>query len=107
MPKDDLFYDKVMKDSLLAPFFKNLNFERHLPKMVDFWAFVLLDEPMNIGNVFDKHRHLKIDERHFTRWIQTFSDTVDAFFEGKTAEKAEQNAQVIGYTFQSKMKFDM
>ena len=40
----NMFYDKIVKDNLLSPFFKNLNFEKHLPKMVDFWAFVLLDE---------------------------------------------------------------
>ena len=38
------FYEKVVQDEVLAPFFKHLNFEKHLPKMIHFWAFVLLDE---------------------------------------------------------------
>lgn len=97
------FYGKLLTDSLMAPHFEGVDFEHHFPRMIGFWAFVLLDEPMTIGNVFDKHRHLAIDARHFDRWIQTFSETVDDFFEGKIADKAKQNAQVIGFTFQSKM----
>ncbi|NJN34159.1 MAG: group III truncated hemoglobin [Saprospiraceae bacterium] len=89
----------------MSPHFEGLDFEHHFPRMIQFWAFILLDEPGNTGNVFDKHRHLAIDQRHFERWINTFCATVDALFEGKTAEKAKQNAQVIGYTFQSKMTF--
>ena len=99
------FYDKLLKDPLMAPHFEQTDFVYHTPRIIGFWAFILLDEPMQIGNVFDAHRHLKIDERHFTRWIETFSATVDALFEGKNADKAKQNAEVIGYTFQSKMAF--
>jgi hemoglobin len=100
------FYGKLLEDEFMAPHFVDVDFEHHFPRMIGFWAFVLLDKPMSIGNVFDKHRHLKIDERHFERWIQTFSETVDTFFVGQTADKAKQNAQVIGYTFQSKMKMN-
>jgi hemoglobin len=99
------FYDKLLQDPLMSPHFEKTDFSHHMPRIVGFWSFVLLDEPMQIGNVFDAHRHLKIDERHFDRWISTFCTTVDAYFEGKIAEKAKQNAQVIGYTFQSKMQF--
>jgi hemoglobin len=100
------FYGKLLKDDLMAPHFVNVDFEHHFPRMIGFWAFVLLDEPMTVGNVFDKHKQLKINETHFERWITVFSETVDSFFEGPTAQKAKQNAQVIGYTFQSKMKFN-
>jgi hemoglobin len=37
-----LFYDKVLKDELLAPFFSRLDFTAHLPKMEQFWRFALL-----------------------------------------------------------------
>jgi hemoglobin len=99
------FYSRLLADEFMQPHFEGIDLEHHFPRMVSFWAFVLLDEPMEMGNVFDKHRHLKIDERHFERWIQTFSDTLDTHFEGKITEKAKQNAQVIGFTFQSKLKF--
>ena len=99
------FYDKLLQDSLLFTHFEHTDFVYHLPRIIGFWAFILLDEPMEIGNVFEAHRHLKIDERHFTRWIETFVETVDAYFEGINADKAKQNAEVIGFTFQSKMAF--
>lgn len=99
------FYGKLLQDPLMSPHFEKTDFSHHLPRIIGFWAFVLLDEPMTIANVFEAHRHLKIDERHFERWINTFSATVDEFFEGKIAEKAKFNAQTIGHTFQWKMKF--
>ena len=37
-----LFYDKVLKDELLAPFFSRLDFTAHLPKMEQFWRFAQL-----------------------------------------------------------------
>jgi hemoglobin len=63
-----------------------------------------LDKTGFEGNVFDKHRHLKIDDSHFERWIATFCQTVDDLFEGATADKAKQQAKVIGMGFQWKMK---
>ena len=99
------FYGKLLQDPLMSPHFENTDFAHHFPRIIGFWAFILFDEPMPIGNVFDAHRHLKIDERHFTRWIETFCSTIDAFYEGKMAEKAKFNATTIGHTFQWKMKF--
>ncbi len=99
------FYGRLLQDLLMSPHFEKTNFEHHTPRIIGFWAFVLFDEPMQIGNVFDAHRHLDIDERHFVRWIETFNKTVDDLFEGKIANKAKQNAEVIGFTFQSKIKF--
>jgi hemoglobin len=99
------FYNKLLQDPFMSLHFANTDFSHHLPRIVGFWAFVLFDEQMPIGNVFDAHRHLKIDERHFERWINTFCETVDELFTGKITEKAKLNAQTIGHTFQWKMKF--
>lgn len=99
------FYGKLLDDPLMSPHFAQTDFEHHLPRIIGFWAFVLLDEPMQSSNIFDTHRHLKIDKRHFDVWIQTFCETVDAHFAGTKAEKAKQNARVIGFTFQSKLAF--
>ena len=49
------FYGRVLKDELLAPHFKNIDFEHHFPRMVDFWCFILLDKEGYKGNVFDRH----------------------------------------------------
>jgi len=98
------FYDKVFKDELLAPHFIHINFENHLPRMVDFWCFTILDEGSFRGNIFDKHAPLKIDETHFKRWLSLFHQTLDELFEGELSNKAKQRADIIGYTFASKMK---
>jgi hemoglobin len=99
------FYERAAKDELLAPHFENVDFEHHFPRMIDFWAFLLLDEAGFQGNVFDAHRNLKIDETHFTRWLLHFDTTVDALFEGEKAELAKQRAGSIGQIFQHKLKY--
>lgn len=98
------FYGRVLKDELLAPHFAHINFEEHFPRMIAFWSFILLDKEGYKGNVFDKHVNLQIDERHFDRWIMHFTHVLDDFFEGPKANLARQRAEVLKYTFQSKMK---
>ena len=84
--KDDVsqlvnyFYSKVLKDEILAPFFRDLDLERHLPKMIHFWTFALLDEPGYTTNVVEKHLHMSLKEVHFERWLSLFNESVDALF---------------------------
>jgi hemoglobin len=99
------FYDTLLEDPFMAPHFKNTDFKHHMPRIVHFWTFILLDEPGFMGNVFDAHRHLDIDERHFTRWISTFHTLVDSLFEGPKAEYAKNQASIIGGGFQTKLKY--
>lgn len=98
----DSFYDKVVKDELLAPFFIRLNFDHHLPKMVDFWAFVLLDEAGYTTDVTQKHAHMRLNPEHFDRWLALFNETVDAYFIGEKATLAKQRAFLVGWTIKSK-----
>lgn len=100
----DVFYKKVMKDELLSPFFKNLNFEKHLPKMVHFWSFVLLDETGYTTNVTDKHLNMPLRKEHFDQWISLFNQTVDELFKGEKTEMAKQRAILIGWTIETKIK---
>ncbi len=99
------FYGRLLSDPFMSPFFEGVDFEAHFPRMMAFWSFILLDTEGFTGNVFDVHRRLDIDERHFKRWISTFHKTVDDLFMGKKADKAKQQAEVIGYNFQSKLKY--
>jgi hemoglobin len=98
------FYGKVLKDELLAPYFAGIDLAHHLPRMVAFWALILLDQEGYKGNVYDKHAHLKVDNRHFDRWVELFSSTVDECFAGEKAELAKQRAKLLQYTFVSKME---
>lgn len=98
------FYNQLLRDELMSPHFEGIDFEHHFPRMMAFWSFILLDKSGFEGNVFDRHRHLKIGDEHFERWISTFCQTVDDLFEGATAERAKNQAKVIGMGFQWKMK---
>lgn len=99
----DQFYGKVLKDALLSPFFKHLDFEHHLPKMVDFWEFVLLDASGYTTDVTKVHMHMRLGKDQFDRWIQLFNATVDTNFVGEKAKKAKERAFLIRWTIESKM----
>ena len=99
------FYEHVLKDDLLASHFDGLDFDRHFPRMFDFWSFILLEKTGFTGNVFDKHRDLNIGKDDFDRWLSIFHKTVDDLFEGPVAEKAKSQASLLSYTFDQKMKF--
>jgi len=97
------FYGRVLRDDLLAPYFAGIDLEHHLPRMVAFWALILIDQEGYKGNVFDKHTHLDINNSHFDRWVELFSQTVDGYFIGEKAELAKQRAKLLQYTFVSKL----
>lgn len=99
----DSFYEKVIADVLIGPFFKHLNFDHHLPKMVDFWAFVLLDEAGYTTDVTKAHMRMRLKKEHFDRWISLFNETVDALYVGEKAQKAKERAFLIRWTIESKM----
>ena len=98
------FYGRMLQDELMAPHFKDIDFEEHFPRMIAFWSFILLDKAGYSGNVFDKHVHLKINESHFEHWLAHFSSVAHDFFEGEKTDLAKQRAEVLKYTFLSKMK---
>lgn len=100
----NIFYGKVLKDDLLSSFFTNLNFEKHMPKMVHFWSFVLLDETGYTTNVTDKHLNMPLKKEHFDQWILLFNETINELFAGEKAELAKQRASLIGWTILSKIE---
>ncbi|HQQ94009.1 MAG TPA: group III truncated hemoglobin [Bacteroidia bacterium] len=96
------FYNKLLSNDAIKPVFEGLDFDNHIPRIVAFWSFVLLDEEGYTSNVFEKHLHLPIQAPHFDIWLTTFTQCVDRLFEGKKAELAKQRATLITYTFKSK-----
>ena len=98
----DEFYARVLKHEGLAPFFRHLDFEKHKPKMVHFWSFVILDKPGYTTNVFDKHAGMALNQELFNEWVRLFHATVDQLFEGERAHNIKLRASVLGFTFGSK-----
>ncbi len=97
------FYGAALVDPLLAPFFEHLNFKDHLPKMIQFWRFVLLDEPGYQSNVVGKHLNMPIKQEHMDRWVSLFKETVHSNFEGEKANTAIQRAEWIAWTILHKI----
>lgn len=98
------FYASLLTNESISPVFVNTDFEKHMPHMIAFWSFVLLDEAGYTANVFDKHLHLHIKKEHFGIWLEHFEKTINSLFEGEKAEMAKQRAQTIAYTFEKKLE---
>ena len=96
------FYANLLKIDEMRPAFEGLDFEKHIPNIVSFWSFVLLDEEGYKTNVFDKHLHLPIKLHQFDIWLNVFISTIDSLYKGETAELAKQRATSLAYTFKSK-----
>lgn len=96
------FYSRLLQDEGMKRVFEGLDFEAHIPAIVHFWSFVLLDEPGYKTNVFEKHLHLPIQLPQFDEWLAVFKGTVDELFAGDKAELAKQRATVLAFTFKSK-----
>lgn len=101
------FYDKVNHDELLSVVFNGhaqVDWESHLPKMVNFWNTVLFSKGTYKGSPFQKHETLPISKQHFEKWLSLFNQNLDEHFSGPNTEEAKKIAQNIGWTFQAKMK---
>lgn len=96
------FYEKLLQVDEIKPVFAGINFPAHVPHIVAFWSFVLLDEEGYKTNVFDKHIDLPIKAHMFDVWLEIFNATVDQLYKGEKAEMAKQRATSLTYTFKSK-----
>jgi hemoglobin len=97
------FYEKVLKDDLLAPVFQHIDLPHHLPVLYNFWSSVLLGDQSYKSNPFQKHIDLPITTTHFDRWLLLFTGTVDEYFAGEKAAEAKQRALSIAGIFQHKL----
>ncbi|MES2679793.1 MAG: group III truncated hemoglobin [Bacteroidota bacterium] len=98
----DTFYSQLLLIDEMKVVFEGINFPQHVPHIVHFWSFVLLDEPGYTTNVFEKHTRLPIKTHQFDMWLKVFTNTVDELFSGEKADLAKQRATVLAHTFKSK-----
>ena len=106
------FYEKVKEDNLIGYIFTkaiNVNWERHLPVMYQFWENVLFFTGGYDGNPITSHKHLhkKVPLKliHFKRWNELFSQTIDELFVGEKANLAKQRALSISTVMQIKVLY--
>ncbi len=106
----DRFYSKALTDATIGHYFTEvvqLNLEKHLPVITDFWETILFDTGKYYGNTMKVHEDLHgkspFQSSHFNRWIDMFKETVDENFEGNHAEKIKQRATSISTVMNIKM----
>lgn len=104
------FYDKVKQDAIIGSFFTEVvqvNWEKHLPVMYNFWENIVFQTGSYNGNPMDKHLELNkkslITMEHFQRWILLFNETVDELFLGTNSELIKQRALSIATVMQIKI----
>jgi len=97
------FYDKLLLDEEIAHYFVELDLASHIPKVADFWAFILVDKPGYANNMMGAHARLELKENDFKRWLVLFHQTVEENFEGEKANLAKERSNLIAWTMSAKM----
>lgn len=105
---DDLmkrFYEQAVDDETIGYIFTDvakLDLEKHLPVIGDFWDSMLFGSgkyqkhgrnPMLIHGELSAKSALTF--RHFRRWLEIFTKTVDEMFMGEFAELIKSRANTI------------
>lgn len=105
------FYDKLLADEQMIPFFKEIvaenQLEHHLEIITDFWNDILFDTLTYQNNVMKKHLDknvfVKFTAAHFAIWISYFFATIDENFEGEKAQNMKSRATSIATVMKLKM----
>lgn len=106
------FYEKIKQDDVLGHIFNdlmNVNWDKHLPKMYDFWDNIVFQTGNYKGRPFPPHMDVNEKEtltyKHFNRWLELFFVTVDELFEGVKANEIKFKASNIKEVWEHKMNF--
>ena len=100
------FYDKIKIDKLLSPIFNDfakVDWSDHLPKMYRFWEYLIFGIPGYKGQPLPGNLKLPVTQKHFSRWLQLFTENIDERFEGHNTEYAKGKAAGVAVTFQYKI----
>ena len=83
------FYARVRDDDVLEPIFaaKIDDWEPHLQRMCAFWSSIALMSGRYHGHPMAKHLPLRIDARHFDRWLALFDKTARELCPPKAADQ--------------------
>lgn len=103
------FYKNVRDDHRLGYIFNDfagVDWDNHLPRMVDFWSNLLFQTGRYTGRPFRKHLNLPIKEGDFDRWYRLFEKNVDNLYTGERARYAKHLARNIASSFELRMERD-
>lgn len=93
------FYREIVFDDLLEHVFGDVaevDWEIHIPKLVDYWCRILLDDPGPKYPIMAAHRDLHALEplhpEHCDRWWTLWSTCIDRQWSGPRAQHARDHA---------------
>lgn len=96
------FYREVVFDDLLEPLFAEVaevDWSEHIPRLIDYWCWILFATPGYAGAVTKTHRHLHglepIRVEYCDRWFSLWVRSVDERWSGPHAERAKDHAAVL------------
>jgi hemoglobin len=96
------FYREIMLDELLEPIFGDVaevDWVEHIPRLIDYWCWILLGTPRYAGTVTKTHRHLHslqpLAPDHCDRWFSLWVHCVDERWDGRNAERAKSYAATM------------
>ncbi len=95
----DAFYTKVRQDPRLGPIFNGTigdDWDKHLPKMYDFWSSVTRMTGRYKGKPMVQHMKLKqVRPEDFDIWLGLFRDTAHELFADDVADIFVARAEMI------------
>ena len=104
------FYEKVKKDEVIGVIFNevmHMDWEHHIPIIIDFWDSILLNADVYHKNAMEPHfainKIFPLQQQHFERWLKLFTETTDEYFEGPIATLAKTRARGVAGIMQIKM----
>lgn len=107
------FYPKVLKDSVLSPFFiaklgddiQSKQWEEHLKLLIEFWKFAALGYEEYSGHPLQAHFNLEgLSREAFKAWITLFHSTVDTLYSADASEYFKEKSTNIAEAFIAKLK---
>lgn len=97
-----VFYREIVFDELLEPIFgvvAEVDWADHIPKLIDYWCWILFGTEPYPGAVARVHRHLHeehaLTSEHCDRWYALWADSVDSRWEGPHADHAKRHARTL------------
>ncbi|RYY44504.1 MAG: group III truncated hemoglobin [Chitinophagaceae bacterium] len=105
-----MFYKKVTADPVIGIIFTEIvqmDWDHHIPLIVDFWESILLDNPVYKRNAmavhYDINKKYPLRPEHFQAWLSNFNEVMDALFVGPVANLAKKRAEGIALLMSHKM----